>query len=72
MTTPYTTADGTTSYSVTYTVVNSGISYLPNAGVFGGVYTTMLSGGALMAAALTGYVVLTARRRSGKLRGGRK
>lgn len=68
VTTPY-TVNGTTSYSVTYTVVNSGISYLPNAGVFGGVYTTMLLGGALMAAALTGYVVLTARRRPGKFRG---
>lgn len=71
VTTPY-TVNGITSYSVTYTVVNSGISYLPKSGVFGGVYSTMLLGGALMAAALTGYMVLTARRRSGRFRGGKE
>lgn len=51
VTTPY-TVEEETYYSVTYTVVNTGIAYLPGSGLFGGVYTTMLLGIGLMAAAI--------------------
>lgn len=51
VTTPY-TVEEETHYSVTYTVVNTGIAYLPAAGVFGGVYTTIFLGVGLMTGAL--------------------
>lgn len=46
----------TISYSVTYTVTNTGISYLPAAGKLGGVYTTILMGGFMMMLAILAFV----------------
>lgn len=63
VTAPY-TADDETHYSVTYTVVNTGIAYLPMAGVFGGIYTTMFFGIGLMAAAAGGGFILYRRRKN--------
>lgn len=51
VTAPY-TVEEETHYSVTYTVVNTGIAYLPAAGVFGGVYTTIFLGVGLMTGAM--------------------
>ena len=51
VTTPY-IVDEEIHYSVTYTVVNTGIAYLPAAGVFGGVYTTIFLGVGLMTGAM--------------------
>lgn len=65
VTVPYTVA-GTTSYSVTYTVVNTGIPYLPEAGAFGGVYITIFLGEGMMAAALVCVARLSAVRRKTK------
>lgn len=65
VTVPYTVA-GTTSYSVTYTVVNTGIPYLPEAGAFGGVYITIFLGEGMMAAALVCVACLSAVRRKTK------
>lgn len=57
--------DGKTYYIVTYTVQNSGVDWMPKAGVFGGIYRTLLPGGAILAA---GAVLLAERqnRRRGK------
>ena len=63
VTTPY-TVEEEIYYSVTYTVVNSGIAYLPGSGVFGGVYTTMFLGIGLMAAAAGCGIVFRCRRKS--------
>lgn len=63
VTTPY-TVEGETHYSVTYTVVNTGIAYLPAAGFFGGVYTTIFLGIGLMAAAVGGGILLRQRKYS--------
>lgn len=47
---PYTDGDGI-HYALTYTVQNTGVTWLPKAGVFGGVYRQLLlGGGALMMA----------------------
>lgn len=64
--TPY-TVEGKTYYTVTYTVVNSGIPYLPGSGMFGGVYTTMFLGVGLMAGAMgSGFFLWKRRCYSGK------
>ena len=63
VTTPY-TVNGVTHYIVTYTVVNTGVAYLPGSGLFGGVYTTMLLGVGLMAAAVGGGIVFWRRKKS--------
>lgn len=62
VTTPY-TVNGETHYTVTYIVVNTGIAYLPAAGVFGGVYTTMFLGIGLMAAAVGCGIVFWRRKK---------
>ena len=62
VTTPY-TVEAETHYSVTYTVVNTGIAYLPAAGVFGGVYTTIFAGIGLMATAVGCGIVFWRRKR---------
>ncbi len=59
--TPYTVQD-TVSYAVTYTVVNAGVSYLPAAGRFGGVYLPVLPGAGMIAASIAGACVLRRRR----------
>lgn len=63
VTTPY-TVEGEIYYAVTYTVVNSGIPYLPGSGLFGGVYTTIFLGTGLMAAAVGGAIVFFRRKKS--------
>lgn len=63
VTTPYTVGDEV-SYSVTYTVVNTGIAYLPKTGAFGGVYLVIFLGAGLMAAAVVGSILLLRRRNS--------
>lgn len=63
VTTPY-TVDGEIHYDVTYTVVNSGISYLPGSGLFGGVYITMFLGIGLMAFAAGGGLLYSRRKKS--------
>lgn len=60
---PYAAEGQEPSYQVTYTVVNSGISYLPKAGVAGGIYGTVLLGGGMMAAAVFYLIVLVLLRR---------
>ena len=62
VTTPYTVGEET-HYTVTYTVVNTGIAYLPNSGFFGGVYSTIFLGGGLMAAAVVCGIVLFRRKK---------
>lgn len=42
-------------YTVTYDITNPGITYLPKAGVFGGVYIPLLVGGGLLSAAVIVY-----------------
>lgn len=61
--TPY-TVEGETYYTVTYTVVNTGIAYLPGSGLLGGVYTTMFLGVGLMAAAIGCGIVFWRRKKS--------
>ena len=62
ITAPYTVGEKT-YYTVTYTVVNSGIPYLPGSGIFGGVYTTMFLGVGLMSTAAVYGMVTSSRRR---------
>lgn len=54
---------GEICYDATYTVVNSGISYLPDSGFFGGVYPVMFLGIGLMAVAVGLAVVFYRRKR---------
>lgn len=63
VTTPY-TVEEKIYYTVTYTVVNSGIPYLPGSGLFGGVYTTMFLGIGLIAAAVGCGIVFWRRKKS--------
>ena len=66
VTTPY-TVNGETHYTVTYTVVNTGIAYLPGSGLFGGVYTTIFLGGGLMTGAMgSGFFLWKRKRYAGK------
>ncbi len=60
-TAPY-TVEGTTHYTVTYTVTNSGISYLPEAGGSGGVLGVMFLGGGLTSASMLLAAALGRRR----------
>ena len=62
VTTPYVLGDEI-HYTVTYTVVNTGIVYLPGSGSFGGVYPTTFLGISLMAGALGCGAVVCRRRR---------
>ena len=62
VTTPY-TVEGKTYYTVTYTVVNTGIAYLPGSGLLGGVYTTMFLGIGLMATAVGGGIMFWRRKK---------
>ena len=64
VTAPY-TVNGVTNYSVTYNVVNSGISYLPESGILGGVYPVMFLGFGLMAAAAGGGILFWYRKKFG-------
>lgn len=68
--TPYTVSETEeTHYTVTYTVVNTGIPYLPAAGVFGGIYTTIFLGVGLMSCAMgSGFYLWKKGRYSGKHR----
>ena len=59
------TVNGVTNYSVTYNVVNSGISYLPESGILGGVYPVMFLGFGLMAAAAGGGILFWYRKKFG-------
>lgn len=63
VTAPY-TVDDVIHYSVTYTVVNTGIAYLPMSGFFGGVYMTMFLGIGLMAAAVSIGIIFSRRNKS--------
>lgn len=66
VTTPY-TVNGETHYTVTYTVVNTGIAYLPGSGLLGGVYTTIFLGGGLMTGAMgSGFFLWKRKRYAGK------
>ena len=63
VTTPY-TVEGNVSYTVTYTVANAGVAYLPGAGLSGGVYVTMFLGMGLVAAGVGWGVVFGRRKKS--------
>lgn len=49
---PYQDGDGSWYYELTYTVQNSGITWLPKTGVFGGVYRQLFFGGAILMTAV--------------------
>lgn len=57
--------NGDTVYEVTYTIKNNGVVELPYTGFFGGVYTPLILGGALIAAAV---VIFVLRSDEGRLR----